>query len=247
MHLSRRVLVVAGTAALLAGVGTAAGAAAVITGSPVSGGVVSSCYKTASTGGAHAVQLEDTGHSCPSGYTALTWNQKGQTGATGPKGATGATGPKGATGATGPKGATGATGPQGPAGVTSAYVDYGPGGTIGNANYTTVGQLTLPAGNWVMTATVDLAFSGSDGATADSINCDLGDGAGDEVDQASATIPLDPDFGDGTTTITVTGDTSNSGTATFACIDDTGISPSPTASSVVITAVQAGSLHTSFS
>jgi hypothetical protein len=240
MHLPRRVLVIAGTATLLAGVGTAAGAAALIAGGPVSSGVVSSCYKTASSGGAHAVQLEDTGHACPSGYTHLTWNQKGQTGTTGPKGATGATGPKGATGATGPKG------PQGPAGITSAYVDYGPGGTIGNANYTTVGQLTLPAGNWVMTATVDLVFSGSDGATADSINCDLGDGAGDEVDQASATIPLDPDFGDGTTTITVTGDTTNGGTATFACIDDTGISPSPSASSVVITAVQASSLHTSF-
>jgi len=241
MHLPRRFLVIAGTATLLAGLGTAAGAAVIITGSPVSGGVVSSCYKTASSGGAHAVQLEDTGHACPSGYTALTWNQKGQTGATGPKGATGATGPKGATGATGPQG------PQGPAGATSAYVDYGPGGTIGSSNYTTVGQLTLPAGNWVMTATVDLVFSGSEGATADSVNCDLGDGAGDEVDQASATIPLDPGFGDGTTTITVTGDTTNSGTATFACIDDTGISPSPTASSVVITAVQASSLHTSFS
>jgi hypothetical protein len=34
-------------------------------------------------------------------------------------------------------------------------------------------------------------------------------------------------------------------TATHDCIDDTGISP--TASSVVITAVQASSLHTSFS
>jgi hypothetical protein len=245
MHLPRRVLAIAGTATVLIGVGTAAGAA--ITGGPVSSGVVSACYKTASSGGAHAVQLEDTGHACPSGYTHLTWNQKGQTGATGATGASGPRGPQGATGATGPRGATGATGPQGPAGATSAYVDYGPGGTISNANYTTVGQLTLPAGNWVVTATVDLVFSGSEGATADSINCELGDGAGYAVDQASATIPLDPEFGDGTTTITVTGDTSNSGTATFDCIDDTDVSPSPTASSVVITAVQASSLHLSFS
>ena len=245
MYLPRRVLVIAGAATVLVAVGTAAGAA-IITGGPVSSGVVSACYKTASSGGAHAVQLEDTGHTCPSGYTHLTWNQKGQTGATGPQGPKGATG---ATGPQGPKGATGATGPQGPkgpAGATNAYVDYGPGGAIGNANYTTVGQLTLPAGNWVVSATIDLAFNNSGGASADSINCDLGDGADNEIDQASATIPLDPQFDDGTTTIALTGDTSNSGTATLDCIDDTGISPSPTASSVVITAVQAANITTTF-
>ena len=88
MHISRRVLAVAGTVTVLVGVGTAAGAA--IAAGPVSGGVVSACYKTAAaSNGSHAVVLEDTGHTCPSGYTHVTWNQKGQTGTPGPRGPAG--------------------------------------------------------------------------------------------------------------------------------------------------------------
>ena len=44
MHISRRVLAVAGAATVLVGVGTAAGAA--IAAGPVTSGVVSACYKT---------------------------------------------------------------------------------------------------------------------------------------------------------------------------------------------------------
>ena len=66
MHISRRVLAVAGTLTVLVGVGTAAGAA--IAAGPVSSGVVSACYKTvAASNGSHAVVLENTGHTCPSG------------------------------------------------------------------------------------------------------------------------------------------------------------------------------------
>lgn len=51
---------------------------------------------------------------------AVTWSQKGPTGASGPQGATGVQGPSGVTGPLGPQGATGAQGIQGSTGVTGA-------------------------------------------------------------------------------------------------------------------------------
>jgi hypothetical protein len=76
----RRVVVIALSATVLAGVGTAA-AAVIHDTTPVSGGVVNACYKTkAATNGSHAVVLENTGHACASGYTDLTWNQTGPSG-----------------------------------------------------------------------------------------------------------------------------------------------------------------------
>jgi hypothetical protein len=76
----RRVAVIALSATVLAGVGTAA-AAVIHHSSPVSGGVVNACYKTAAaSNGSHAVLLENTGHACPSGYTDVTWNKTGPSG-----------------------------------------------------------------------------------------------------------------------------------------------------------------------
>ena len=102
----RKILIAGSGALALAAGGTAAGAA--IAAGPVSGGVVNACYKTLSaSNGSHGVVLENTGTSCPSGYTHVTWNQKGQTGPAGPAG------PQG------PAGATGPAGPQGPAGPST--------------------------------------------------------------------------------------------------------------------------------
>lgn len=55
---------------LLVAAGTAAGAA--ITAGPVSGGVVSACYKTAASNGSHAVVLESAGTRCASGIVTVT-------------------------------------------------------------------------------------------------------------------------------------------------------------------------------
>jgi Collagen triple helix repeat (20 copies) len=77
---------------------------------------------------------------CLSPETQITWNEKGQPGATGPAGAPGAkgdtgaagpTGPAGAKGDTGPAGAKGDTGPAGPAGATGATGATGPAGPQG--------------------------------------------------------------------------------------------------------------------
>jgi hypothetical protein len=76
----RLVLVTAGVVAVLLGVGAAAGAAIANT-SPVSGGVINACYKTAAaSNGSHSLKLENTGTACPSGFTNVTWNKQGQSG-----------------------------------------------------------------------------------------------------------------------------------------------------------------------
>jgi len=79
------------------------------------GGVIKACYSNTNVQGQHAITLTDG--ACPSGMTAITWNQQGPKGDPGPEGPPGPSGPQGLPGATGPSGATGATGPQGSPGA----------------------------------------------------------------------------------------------------------------------------------
>jgi collagen type VII alpha len=118
----RNIVITGATALALVAGGTAAGAA--IASSPVSSsGVIDGCYTTAATpGGSHVFVLQNQGTKCPSGTTAISWNQ------------TGPAGPAGPTGATGPAGATGPTGPQGPTGATGAQGQTGPGLTVSAAS-----------------------------------------------------------------------------------------------------------------
>jgi hypothetical protein len=81
---------------MLLGGGTAA--FATITTGPVSDGVIHGCYKTAATNGSHSLVLQNTGTHCPSGDTAIKWNERGPAGPQGPQGPKGATGPAGASG-----------------------------------------------------------------------------------------------------------------------------------------------------
>ena len=107
---SATVLISAGAGlALLAG-GTTAGAA--IMGGPVDGsGVIHGCWTNAAIHGSHIFVLQDAGTNCPSGTTAIAWNQAGPTGPAGPAGPSGPAGPKGDTGPQGPPGNDGAAGP----------------------------------------------------------------------------------------------------------------------------------------
>lgn len=88
----------------------------------------------------------------------------GDTGATGAQGATGDTGSQGATGATGPTGPQGTTGPQGPTGgIGDVYLISGSGtfGCFTNCSFTpsiATGE-TLPAGNYVVSANLDVTVS----------------------------------------------------------------------------------------
>ena len=212
MHISRRVLAVAGTVTVLVGGGTAAGAA--IAAGPVSSGVVSACYKTvAASNGSHTVVLEDTGHTCPSGYTHATWNQKGQTGPQGPVGPAGPQGPQG------PQGLVGPQGPRGPSAGFTASTD-GVVLTNGTAD-TSVVSLTLPAGSYIVQAKLVPFISSG----VDSMHCDLlsTDGA-TVLDQDYATLNAITDsFGStfGDTTIGLLAPlTTSGGTISVGCEDN---------------------------
>jgi hypothetical protein len=124
---------------------TAGGAAvgATLASSPVdASGVIHGCYSNLDVNGSRAFFLQDAGKSCPSGTTAITWNQAGPQGPAGPAGPAGAVGPTGPAGAgatgapgpagpTGPAGAAGATGPAGPAGPVGPTGPAGPPGSAG--------------------------------------------------------------------------------------------------------------------
>jgi hypothetical protein len=118
----RRIIIATGAALALVAGGTVAGAA--IAGPIDSSGVIYGCYTTKAVNGSHALVLQDVGTTCPSGTTAIKWNQQGPQGATGPAGPAGPAGPIGATGPAGPAGPAGATGDTGPAGPA------GPAGTV---------------------------------------------------------------------------------------------------------------------
>lgn len=133
---------------------------------PGPSGTINGCY-TQATG---ALRVVDSGASCRSNETAITWNQAGPQGAAGPAGATGATGaqgpigltgPTGATGPQGPKGDTGATGPQGatgPAGGAGLYYAQngfnGPVDYPSNSTYNTVAVFDVQPGTYLAQAIV---------------------------------------------------------------------------------------------
>ena len=89
----RTVLIGTGAALALVAGGTAAYA---VTTGPIDGsGVIHGCYYPANAGGSHKLVLQNVGTSCPTGTTAIKWNQKGPAGPTGPQGPTGTQGPAG--------------------------------------------------------------------------------------------------------------------------------------------------------
>ena len=164
-----------GTGATLALVAGATTAYAAIT-SPISNGVIHGCYTTQASHGSHALVLQDVGTACPSGDTAIKWNQQGPTGPQGPAGPAGPQGPQGSTGATGPQGAQGPQGVPGPAGPSTG----GSSGLNLQVIYSTatgsVGAVCPPAhpflygGGGYDTSGTPLSFNGPDGGPTQSFS-----------------------------------------------------------------------------
>jgi hypothetical protein len=69
--------VLIGTGAVVALVAGSTAAYAVATGPISSSGVIHGCYYPANAGGSHKLVLQNVGTSCPTGTTAIKWNQKG--------------------------------------------------------------------------------------------------------------------------------------------------------------------------
>jgi hypothetical protein len=83
---------------------------------------------------------------CPSGFTALSWNLQGLPGQAGPAGPAGAKRETGAAGAVGPQGAAGAVGPAGAVGAQGLAGPAGPLGVQGIAGPAGAQGLTGPQG-----------------------------------------------------------------------------------------------------
>lgn len=79
--------------------------------------------------------------------------EQGPQGEQGIQGPQGERGPQGETGPAGPEGPRGATGVQGPRGPSDAYTD-GPNDVAIGTSHVTVASLDLPAGNYVVSATL---------------------------------------------------------------------------------------------
>lgn len=133
---TRNFVIATGMTIVLVAGGSAAVAATLAASSPInSSGTISACYNAKATrAGAYAVALQNTGTACPSGTTAISWNQTGPAGpagAAGPTGPAGLAGADGAVGPAGPAGADGAAGPAGPAGANGTAGPPGPQGGTG--------------------------------------------------------------------------------------------------------------------
>lgn len=97
-------IVIAAASALAVVVGGTAAGAAVLAG-PIDGAeVIHACYYPATASGSHRVVLQNAGRKCPSGSTAISWNQVGRTGRQGPPGQPGQQGQQGHPGRPGPGG-----------------------------------------------------------------------------------------------------------------------------------------------
>jgi len=151
------------TLALLAALGGAAWAAI-----PGPAGIIHGCYNK------HSGQLRvintAVGARCRRREGALNWSE---TGPPGPRGGGGPAGKTGKTGATGKTGLTGQTGAQGP---SNAYTASQTGVLALAAGAKEVLSLSLPAGKYVVTASVDLANEDSKGSgNTEKATCVLAD------------------------------------------------------------------------
>jgi len=170
---SRRVkLAIFATIATAAAVAVAVAAGAI----PDSGGVIHGCYLT-TTGLLRVYDSEASGSKkCTSGERALNWNQTGAQGPAGPQGPAGAAGAQGPAGPTGPAGPQGATGSSGVSHVYNAINTY----TVNEDGHEVVGLSDLPAGPYMVVATVSTSLAGA----GCSLNVDAGGSSSANIDVA---------------------------------------------------------------
>jgi hypothetical protein len=153
-------------AKISAGVVLGAGltATAVSASIPDSSGQIHGCYQTASP---HSLRVIDTTVKphCPAGTISVTWSKTGPRGAPGVTGNTGAPGAKGDAGAQGPSDAWSSSGT---ASHPTCFICF-------NTDYVLVTSTTLPAGAYVVNATVTfkVGTANSNGGPS-AIACNLG-------------------------------------------------------------------------
>jgi hypothetical protein len=170
-------------------------------------GTTTVTYYACVTNKTGALKIVSKSTVCARGTHKISWNN---------------TGPHGPKGATGSQGATGRQGPGGPPGVVSGYASANTNEvTVSDSalSPTSVGTLSLPAGNFlVMAKTTVLAAYAL--ATNDDVVCSLVDGGGNDLDFSAS--QLEPANGSSFDyqTIPLEGSTSVGGTINVYCYDD---------------------------
>lgn len=168
-------------AAVVGGATVVASGGAVWASIPQANGVIKACYNPSA---AYLRVIDPAlGQTCTSSERALDWNQTGPAGPTGPQGPAGPTGPQG---------------PAGPAGVGSSYWNdssvsptspYRPFGPTDPDFYgKNVRLAPLPAGNYNVTATLQIAQGGS-GRTG-AVYCALTGGVGGNLPRESINLDV---------------------------------------------------------
>jgi hypothetical protein len=159
-------------------IGTAVATGAI----PGAAGVIDGCYDSQSGQMRLADNDDGTPKGCGKTEIAVSWNQQGPKGDTGDRGATGPAGPPGPTGPGGPAGATGPAGPAGPAGTSTGFSASG--GIVELAGTMPVLSKSLPAGNYVLVARVELSNSSFALDTSGGARCNIpGDGSDVLIDE----------------------------------------------------------------
>jgi hypothetical protein len=216
--------------------------------------IIRACV-TSKTGSVRIVSATDT---CKQGEVLLTWNQQGPTGSQGPEGPAG---PAGATGATGPQGSAGpqgATGPQGPVGATGSQGPAGPEGPrsdVYSAMYafnelamlcpasTNCGrqiltQVSLPAGQYVIFASLTLVFDG-DGSYS---YCQLSDEQ-TTYGQETISVPAASASGDRIAPVAFHGTWNFSAPKVIELACYLPFGPATSVATVSLSAIQVGTIH----
>jgi hypothetical protein len=167
-----------GVIALLAVLGGVAWAAI-----PGPRGIIHACYRR--RGGALRV-IDTSAHArCGRREAELNWSE------TGPPGPRGGRGLAGARGATGPRGAVGPTGPIGPPGGLSSAFTTSETAPLTLTSSRQVLTLSLPAGNYVVNASVTIAGEDAKGGSTEAATCTLVKTPNPSaVASASATVPF---------------------------------------------------------
>jgi hypothetical protein len=136
---------------------------------PGANGVIASCYSQA-TGTWRPIDVEKSpADKCKASEKQLSWNQQGTKGDKGDTGPQGPAGPAGPAGPEGPAGPAGPAGPSGPAGTSAGFSSSVDSVTL--AGRTSVLSKTLPAGKYILVATVELENKDLDSTSWGS--CDL--------------------------------------------------------------------------
>jgi hypothetical protein len=144
---------------------------------PSTNGIIYGCYNKRS--GVLRVINTSVRQRCRRRESALNWEEVG------PQGKRGATGPKGATGSRGQTGQTGQTGPEGP---SNAYFAAQTGTSKLSSSSTNVLVLPVPAGKYVVSASVEITNEDTSQEATEEATCAI-KGSNISEQPATATVP----------------------------------------------------------